>query len=239
MKPGQISLERQLYSQEVKPITESYIDVDKPHKSVYARTNAQLEDPQHYTNPVKPLKPIAPKEDNCGHRGTEHWRSEYKSTFNDLAVAGAVYHRQDGPSYQAANPPSCVSAGPLTSSYHEEYGVHGSDPRHKMPAGQETMPVFRTSLTTGTCKGTLHIPGYQGFLAKNTSNPYVARVERGETLRPVVKISLTDQYHPNKLGYTGHQPLHCSNARGAVQPTNRTTAGRDFQMHSLAAFATD
>merc|ERR1712113_1293051 len=171
------------------------------------------------------------------HQGTAHWRSEYKSALNEGAVHGATYHRQHLPSYQASNPPTCIGRNEELSSYHEEYGKRGSDPRHKIGHLDDRLPVFKTTLTQGTAKGTKHMPGYQGFLPSNTSNPHVARVERGETLRSIDKTNLSEQFHANLLGYAGHNPTNPHNDRGGVRVNTQTCMGHSFRDPALSSFS--
>merc|ERR1711974_190508 len=158
-----------------------------------------------------------------------HWRSEYRANTDTRSLEGSTYFRQTGPSYQALNPPTCVGAAALASSFHQDYGHYGSDPRDKVKPGTEKMPVFKGALTAGTAKGTMHIPGYQGFLATNTRNEHVARVEMGSNLRSTDKTNLTESFHTNVVGYSGHEPTHHSNTQGGVRTSLMTTTGRDFQ----------
>jgi len=173
-----------------------------------------------------------------GHRGTAHWRSEYKAVVNQGAVHGAVYHRQNGPSYQATNPPTCISDDCKLSAYQEEFGTRGSNPRHKISAFDEKLPVSRTVLNVGTTKATMHIPGYQGFLATNTSNPHVARVEKGASLRSLDKKNLSEQFHTNLVGYCGHVPANAKNDNGGVGLTTSTVYGNSFRAQNRSTSLT-
>jgi len=229
LKPGQKSLQRQVYTEEAKQLGETYIAQDMPAASVYAKSLAGLAKPEDYCNPTKPIRPADAPEGGGGHHGTAHWRSEYRSSMDHRALHGSRYHRQHGPSYQAMNPPTCVSAGALSTSYHEEFGKRGSDPREKIHPHSDRLPVFKTELTKGTTKATNHIPGYQGFLATNTVNPHVSRAEMGGTTRSVDKTNLTEIFHTNLVNYHGHVPAHHSNDNGGVQTSLETTMGRDYQ----------
>lgn len=232
LKPGQTSLTRQLYTEEANTPDEVYIGPDLPQGSVYSKSLTNLPKQEHYLNPTKPMKPQEALGGE-GHRGTAHWRSEYKSVLNEGALHGAVHHRQQGPSYQALNPPTCVSDAQRPSAYHEEYGKYGSNPREKIGAFDSKLPVYRTALNQGTTKATMHIPGYQGFLATNTSNPHVSRVEKGELLRSVDKSNLTQQFHANLVNYAGHVPVHAKNDNGGVGLTHSTIYGHSFQAHNI------
>jgi len=228
LKPGQLSLERQLYMDEVKDHEETYMETDLEKGSVYQRSIASKLQPKDYYYPQKPIRQSEPKEGG-GHHGTAHWKSEYRSNVNDAARFDTVLYRQNGPSYQIANPPTCVGGGDLVGSYHEAYGKYGSDPRSKFGPQADSMPTFKTPLTVGTTKGTNHIPGYQGFLATNTANPKVAAIAHGGTLRSTDKSNLTDVFHTNMVGYAGHKPLNACNDRGGVSNHTLSQCGDAFR----------
>jgi hypothetical protein len=230
LKPGQISLERQLYSEEVKDHEDTYIERDLEHGSVYQRSIAKYPIPSDYFYPQKPIRQTNPKEGG-GHHSTAHWKSEYRSNVNDAARFDTVLSRQNGPSYQIANPPTCVSGGETLSTYSEAFGKYGSDPRHRLGARAdlaERLPTLKTALTVGTTKGTAHIPGYQGFLAQNTANEKVAAIAYGGNMRSTDKANLTQTYQTNMMGYAGHKPLNACNDRGGVSLTTATTSGKDY-----------
>jgi len=239
LKPGQISLERQLYSEEVKQIEDTYMETELEKGSVYQRSISSCVIPRDYFWPRRPIKPCEPPEGG-GHHNTAHWKSEYRSNVNDAARFDTVLHRQNGPSYQIANPPTCVGGGETLSTAHECYGKWGSDPRSKVPKGEENtqkLPAFKNALTVGTTKGTAHIPGYQGFLATNIANPKVAAIAHGGNLRSTDKSNLTEAYHTNIVGYSGHVPMNACNDRGGVSITNMTTSGRSFAAPPASSYA--
>eukprot|EP00933_Yihiella_yeosuensis_P007671 TRINITY_DN112815_c0_g1_i1.p1 TRINITY_DN112815_c0_g1~~TRINITY_DN112815_c0_g1_i1.p1 ORF type:complete len:285 (+),score=35.74 TRINITY_DN112815_c0_g1_i1:103-957(+) len=236
LKPTQKTLERHVYSEEAKPLKETYLQEQMAPTSVYKKYVSQKTLPEHYKEPRQPVRQKEPDKSTVGHRGTGHWSSTYRSTHDDASVEGALYHRQTGPSYQAANPPTCVGGGGSKSSYQEDYGLNGSDPRQKLDPNSERIPVIKSELTYGTFKGTLHIPGYNGCLPRNTRNPYCARVESGATHRTNDKTNLTQQFHVNTLNYSGHIPVEVANDFGPRRPDNLTTMGKTYQAHSLKAF---
>jgi len=228
MKSGQGGrVERQVYTEEAKLNEETYMEADLPKGSNYARSHSVCTAPNDYKY-QKAVKPGEPLEEG-GHRGCSHWQSSSKSSHSHDALKGAVAHRQHGPSYQALNPPTCVGGAGMTSTFREDFGMHGSNPRHKMIAGHARMPVFKTALTLGTPKGTCHMPGYHGFLPSNTSNPMVARVEDGANLRSTDKTNLTAEFHVNLVGYSGHIAGNPNNCRGGVQGSTHTEMGRSFR----------
>jgi hypothetical protein len=204
------------------------METDLEKGSVYQRSIESILQPRDFWYPQKPIVPGEPLEGG-GHHGCAHWKSTYKSDVNDAARFDTVLHRQNGPSYQIANPPTCVGGGDPLTAYHESFGKYGSDPRHKLPAEAERMPTFKTALTVGTTKGTNHIPGYQGFMATNVANPRVAEVTHGGTLRSTDKTNLTAIFHTNCVGYAGHKPLNACNDRGGYTMSKHTTNGRDFR----------
>jgi hypothetical protein len=236
LKPGQKSLDRFLYGEEVKPNSETYLAADLPPQSVYGKTMSSLPKLQHYIDTVRPIKPIEPPADSAGYRGCSHWSSTYRTTHTTAALDGAAYHRQHGPSYQASNPPTCVGGAGSISSYKEDFGKYGSDPRSRVDASKDRIPIMKTELTAGSAKGTLHMPGYSGFLPLNTRNPYCARVASGVELRSVDKSNLTSSFHANVLGYTGHVPVDVSNDFGPINPGTRSMMGKSYQVPSLNAF---
>jgi hypothetical protein len=236
LKPGQTHLrERNLYTEEAEPQQESYLRAGMASDSVYKKDISSLTQPLHYMEPAKPIKQVQAVIEG-GHHDVSHWRSEYKSVHSDASVYGAAYHRQHGPSYQAANPTACVSRPDELTSYQEHYGKPGTDPRDKIRLDSDKLPVFKSELTRGTTKATQHIPGYQGFLATNTTNPYVARVEQGGISRSLDKHVLSEQYNTNLVGYMGHRPQHAKNDNGGVRTSLLTSTGKDYQAPPLNIF---
>jgi hypothetical protein len=236
LKPGQVSVQRQVYMEEAKPLKETYAAEDGPQKSNYQELLSRNAKVDHYLNPTRPIRPTEPPSASLGHQGTAHWASEQKSMFNPAAIEGATYHRQTGPSYQAANPPTCVGRPEDSTMYQDDFGKKGTSPHDKVTLQLDRLPIFKTALTFGTPKGTNHIPGYQGFLPTNTSNPHVARVESGSSLRLTDKTNLTEQFHTNLTTYSGHKPMNPNNDRGPVRVSNESTCGRSFKMPALNAF---
>lgn len=237
LKPGQLQLQRQVYGEEARAHKETYISLGKPQKSVYGRDFSDLLTPEDFTNVTKPIKQLGPDESG-GQRGASLWRSEYNASINKLALQGACYHRQDGPSYQAANPPTCVSGAGATSSYTQDFGRYGSNPRDRVRPGDTKLPVIKNELTAGTAKGTAHIPGYQGFIPSNTSGEAVARVAQGEQLRSVDKTNIAEVFHTNLVGYAGHVPASARNSSYCERrPTRLTVTGHDFAPPRVSALA--
>lgn len=236
LKPGQVSASRAVYSEEAPAPKTTYLSDGLPPESMYQKTTSQLTSPEHYQNPVQPIRQQEPPASSVGHRGAAHWSSTYRTSHDDNSVAGAVYHRQHGPSYQAANPPTCIGGGGMMSAFMEDFGLYGSDPRSKVDPALDRIPVAKTALTMGTPKGTLHIPGYHGFLPTNIRNPYAARVESGATIRTSDKSNITQQFHVNTLHYAGHVPDNVTNEIGRVKPGNRSMMSRSFKVPDLRAF---
>jgi hypothetical protein len=114
--------------------------------------------------------------------------------------------------------------------------LYGHDPRHKLAPGETKLPSFKSALTVGTTKGTAHIPGYQGFLATNTTNDRVAEIAHGGNMRTTDKTNLTHTFHTNLVGYAGHKPHNARNDRGGVALTNMTVKGRDFAPPPASAY---
>lgn len=228
LKPGQDQLCRQnYYTTEAKDLEETYIAQDISNQSEYGKNIASRTLPEDYEDPQKPMRPPI-VENKAGHTGTAHWRSEYSTTFSKESIAGAVPHRQVGPPFESANPPSVVSAPNELSMYSMHFGQYGSDPRARLSPADTRLPNPKTELTVGTTKGTSHIPGYQGFLPCNTNNPRVAAIEAGEHIRGVDKSNLAEIYHLNVPGYAGHVPGNASNDLGPRQITSLSVAGKEY-----------
>lgn len=233
LKPGQTSLTRQLYQEEAGKLDDTYLHPDRPHDSVYGTYTSKLLSPEAYKSPTQKIVPReAP--DGEGHHRVSHWKSNAHATHNESHVTGAVYHRQHGAPYQAQNPPTCVSQGQMATTFHEFHGKYGSNPRDRIHPHADKLPFFRSVLHEGTHKGTLHLPGYQGFLASNTSNPHVARVFSGTDHRSVDKTNLTQQFHTNLLNYSGHVPTNARNDNGGVRPNQESMMTRSFTAPKLA-----
>lgn len=228
MKPGQQALERHLYGEESRDHPETYVSEQNPKGSTYSRAvNALI--PHDFTEPAKPMRPVF-NTDGGGHQGTAHWRSTYRACHDESSVAGARHHRQTGPSYQAVNPPTCVSGEQVYSKFSEDFGFYGSNPRDRWG-----MDLKKTQLTMGSTQATQHIPGYQGFLATNTANPNVARATAGSSVRGVDKANLTEQFHTNLVNYAGHKPSNAMNDRGGVAVNNSSVMHRSFKAPPLHA----
>jgi hypothetical protein len=224
-----------LYQEEAKDVEENYLSADLEKGSVYTRQMDSRLVPSDYFYPQRPIRQSEPPAGE-GHHKTAHWKSEYRSNVNDAARFDTILYRQNGPCYQVANPPTCVGGGEVLSSCQEYFGRYGSNPRDKLPKDSDKLYTIKSALTVGTTKGTAHIPGYQGFLALNTTNPKVAEVAHGGNMRSTDKTNLTQVFHTNVVGYCGHKPQNARNDRGGVANTNQTTKGRDFPPPPASAY---
>merc|ERR1712136_116812 len=110
------------------------------------------------------------------------------------------------------------------STYCEDFGLLGSNPRSLIKPDEAAMPVIRNSLNFGTTKGTGHIPGYQGFLS---AAPH-AGTARGE--RPHDRI----HYHRNLVGYAGHVAESAQNEGRRQQSDLMEFNSSDGVHHSLS-----
>eukprot|EP00746_Dinoflagellata_sp_MGD_P072071 gnl/MRDRNA2_/MRDRNA2_29282_c0_seq1.p1 gnl/MRDRNA2_/MRDRNA2_29282_c0~~gnl/MRDRNA2_/MRDRNA2_29282_c0_seq1.p1 ORF type:complete len:264 (+),score=38.75 gnl/MRDRNA2_/MRDRNA2_29282_c0_seq1:84-875(+) len=237
LKPGQDQLCRQnYYTAESKPLEETYIAQEIIKDSEYSKNIASRTLPEDYEDPQKPMRPPV-VENKAGHLGTAHWRSEYSSTCNSEAIAGSVPHRQTGPPFEPVSVPTVVSAPNELSMYSKDFGEYGSDPRARLSRSDTKLPNPKHELTVGTTKGTMHIPGYQGFLPTNTNNPRVAAIEAGEHIRTVDKSNLYEIYHLNLPGYAGHVPGNGLNDRGPRQINSFSISGKELS--AVAGFAND
>lgn len=97
----------------------------------------------------------------------------------------------------------------------------------KALGGIDKQVVIKTDLTKGTTKATGHMPGYMGFIPGTTNNPKCSIIESGlEPRQP--NTGMSDIYHQNMPGYTGHNPVTAINDRGPRQITKMSTFGRDY-----------
>lgn len=241
LKPGQKELHRNgFYTTETKALEETYIAQDQFKKSVYAKHTSELTQPVDYMDPQKPIRPVVSggKTDADKQHGAAHWRTEYKNTFSEAGKEGHMppYKRQIGPPFEIQNPPACVSQPNELSFYQHEFGVYGSDPRHRISKQDTVLVTRKTDLTRGTTKGTTHIPGYQGFIPTNTNNPKVAEIEKGDKIRGNDKNNLVEIYHLNIPGYAGHVPVCAQNDKGPRQISTMTIHGKDYSTTAGLAF---
>jgi len=230
LKPGQKSVTRHVYPEEAKPLEQTYIDVDNPAVTMYNHMSGKLL-PEDFAD-VR--SKILQSEPDCagGHHGTEHWKSEYRSTLSEDALASAKKFKQSGPVYQVKSPPTCVSWPEFLTTHFEDFGRQGENPRSKIQPHHTRMPVARTPLTFGTTKGTDFIPGYQGFIRSAADIP--GQPVQGVGDRSTVdKTNFTETYHRNVVGYSGHIPLNARNDRGPRRNLPVTTMSRDFIPHKI------
>mmetsp|Transcript_40201 Transcript_40201/g.92408 ORF Transcript_40201/g.92408 Transcript_40201/m.92408 type:complete len:274 (+) Transcript_40201:101-922(+) len=230
LKPGVYKMERQLYVEEAKPLEQTYIGVDNPSVSMYDAMSAKML-PEDFAD-VR--KKVIQTEPDCagGHHGTEHWKSEYKSTHSNDAVSTATKFKQGGPVYQVKSPPTCISWPEFLTTAQEDFGREGENPRSKVAPHHTRVPVARTPLTFGTTKGTDLIPGYQGFISSTPDIPGQPVQSVGER-STVDKSMFTETYHRNIVGYSGHVPLNARNDRGPRRNLPVSTMGRDYVPHKI------
>lgn len=238
LKPGQKELYRQnLYNEETRPLKEPYLYQDQVSKSEYMHDMSSLltEDFVNRTTPYRP--PDAQRQLELGLSlvttikdgpSAQHWKSVYTQASSDQATQEFVeFGRPQRDIDDDRGHQSMLTRGANKTSYQEDFGTHGSNPRDKiLPSGGLT---FKRDLDHGTTKGTCHLPGYQGYIPSNTCLAEVARVARGEVTRCVDKTNIDQTYHTNMIGYAGHEPRSSRNDQGGRQLTLRTVAGHDYQ----------
>jgi hypothetical protein len=224
---------KNLYTDEARAQQHTYIAEDLPKGSVYQSCMSTLTLPEDYGKQSN-FKPME-AQSGSGHTGTAHWKSTSHALHGHDALTGAAYQKQFGPGFKTStNPPTCVGRPEEQSQYQEDFGRYGSDPRHKLKPTDEKMPFQKTVLANGTTKGTDHMPGYSGHLASNDRNPGVAEYIKGKHLRNSTdKTNLTQMFHTNIVGYSGHIPYDSRNDNGGHTGGGYlTTSGRDFQQPS-------
>jgi len=223
LKIGQQQVDRHLYIDEAKALGETYVETALQNGSMYTRSLANARLPEDYGNPPRRLRqPEMPKD--FGRSGS-NWKSEYRSGLCLGAIAGHEHFRQHGAPYEASWFPQSSMGQAGASTYCEDFGLLGSNPRSLIKPYEAAMPVIRNSLNFGTTKGTGHIPGYQGFLSA-TPNAGTA----GE--RPAHDRT---HYHRNLVGYAGHVPESAQN-EGRRKQSDLTTMDRDYTAPNLRAF---
>lgn len=243
LKPGQQELHGiQVFKQEARQHRDTYINQDNVRDSCYTSSIAQATLPEDYSNPTKPYKPpdlvrhqlmLQKEKSRLDDSGTTHWESEYKATSQREPM---VHHRPSP--RRVPDPVNGVGRTRDESSYTQEFGRYGSDPRDRIPPGSTKLPVLRHHLNMGTTKGTFFVPGYQGFIPScPTLTHEAARAADGAGFRNTDKSNIEHVYHANIVGYSGHCPESARNDRGGRQPTKLTTSGRDFAPPKCMAIA--
>eukprot|EP00747_Dinoflagellata_sp_TGD_P186886 gnl/TRDRNA2_/TRDRNA2_44248_c0_seq2.p1 gnl/TRDRNA2_/TRDRNA2_44248_c0~~gnl/TRDRNA2_/TRDRNA2_44248_c0_seq2.p1 ORF type:complete len:300 (+),score=49.14 gnl/TRDRNA2_/TRDRNA2_44248_c0_seq2:83-901(+) len=227
LKPGQEQLMRQnLYTEAATPLQENYLIQGKFRDSVYFKTIANLMIPADYENPQKPMRPPPPAE--AKDASTSHWCSEYRSMHTKDSIAGSEYQRQRGPMFRPEDPPAAMDPSGADTTYLEEFGKYGSNPRDLVKPTDTVLPMMRSKLMDGTTKRTKHVPGYQGYIAVSPGGSEQEAQERGSAERAADKTNVVQTFRRHVVGYSGHVPQDVRNDRGVRLPTTETVAGRDF-----------
>jgi len=234
LKPGQQQVDRHVYKEEAKPHEETYVGADVQNGSVYMRSMADVRIPGEYDPPRRHRTLKIPED--FGRSGASKWQTESRAAFTLDAVEGQTYARQRRAPYDAPwLPQPSTGYAACSSTYTEDFGTRGSNPRDLVNPDHIAIPVSRNSLSFGTTKGTGHIPGYQGFLSSRPDLPGSA--VQGEHPRAEDRINHAQIFHRNLVGYAGHQPEDAQNDRGPRRRSDRTTMDCDFVSHSLDTFA--
>jgi len=249
LKPGQTDLRgSDVFMQEAQPYRETYLTQDQVRDSTYMSSTSRATEPEDYTHPVQPYKPklVADSHAINFSSGTTHWKSEYKaSTFHkeplkllaeaNLGLGGADHLPQGKPFQMTPRGCGTMSFGlgrtADASTYTQDFGKFGSDPRNMITPGATELPIMRSALTAGTNKGTRHLPGYQGFVPSNLLNKKAAQTCEKDVPheeRRVDKIHIEQIFHQNLVGYCGHTPDAARNDRGGRHPSELTVFDRDF-----------
>jgi len=232
LKPGQQELRgNTVYAQEAKPHRETYITQDQTKETIYTSSLAKSMLSEDYVEPVKPFKPTSTLVEGL-NSGTAHWCSEYKATsrVEGPPTRSMPMRRKEGEQM------GTVGRAAEQSSYMQEFGKLGSDPRDHIVPGLGKLPVLRHALNNGTTKGTQHLPGYQGYIPYQVNTTEAARGADGAGERKVDKTNAAQTFHVNLVGYSGHVPESARNDRGGRRLTDLTTAGKDFMTPRTARF---
>eukprot|EP00933_Yihiella_yeosuensis_P045296 TRINITY_DN40660_c0_g1_i1.p1 TRINITY_DN40660_c0_g1~~TRINITY_DN40660_c0_g1_i1.p1 ORF type:complete len:275 (-),score=31.18 TRINITY_DN40660_c0_g1_i1:77-901(-) len=245
LKPGQTELHRTgLYTTEANA-AKDILDVepamveDRQPASEYGKRVSNATAVKDYL-PANLAKPTRRAEQDQGdHKSAAHWKTEYTAVSTESASRRATPRLTAAKileGKQKPTPRSCTARGEVDSCYAVDFGRHGSDPRNKMDYSSDKMPVIKSVLTAGTPQGTLHAPGYQGFIPSYPGfNKDLNRIANGETIRSTDKTNIVQIFHTNLVGYDGHTPASVLNDHGPFRQTNLTVFGRDFQPHKTGA----
>eukprot|EP00742_Colponemidia_sp_Colp-10_P001406 GILJ01001513.1.p1 GENE.GILJ01001513.1~~GILJ01001513.1.p1 ORF type:complete len:289 (+),score=15.29 GILJ01001513.1:80-868(+) len=206
-------------------------------KSTYGQMLEHLQPAEYGSAPADKARSRDARQKVSGNddeRGnlTSHWRStnhvDYSSQKNFTTT------RVTKPAWLSNKPKEAeaVSRGTLKSGYHEEFGAYGSNPRDKLPQVATSYAASTSPLHLGTTKAVARTAGYQGFIPANASAFSVAgRHGRGEEARDMSnRDNITENYHQNIPGYTGHVASSATNDLGPKSPNFNTTMGAAFNL---------
>jgi hypothetical protein len=218
---------------EARPLRVTYLTDNQTNDSIYKATISKNGIPEDYMDKVAARAPATQTEDpgpdpsKTVCRTTAHWSSEYDATFTPQ---NQTYVRKRGPLFQPEAPATCISTPAGVSMNQSDFGLYGSNPRDRLPHDATQYTDKKTDLTSGTTTGTHHVPGYQGFMPTNTHNPKCEKIEQGREPRekPGMGSNITEIYHENIPGYTGHLPVDSRNDLGPRQIVSRTTFGSSY-----------
>ena len=100
---------------------------------------------------------------------TKHWKTNSQQTNESQLAAHATVSERPVWSYNRQAYSSKRSY--FQTEFQMSIGVHGHNPRNKLPTDSEMQVNENHELTVGTTKTTTHIPGYNGFIPKTGFNP--------------------------------------------------------------------
>lgn len=128
----------------------------------------------------------------------------------------------------------------LTTSYRNDYGPFGANPRSKLPADPAQINFTGSTLEyfQGTTKATHHPPGYAGFIPASGRNSHATQQGMCQAERLGTKnfeLQTLFQYPQAIPGYAGYRPQTAINDVGPVRNEALTTQGRE-NIAATAAF---
>lgn len=212
LKPGQTELFRRTTPAVLKP--DSFRQQALTTLTEYSASLAQNTTPWDYANPIRPFRrPVATATNGSfssrGSSSSAHWQSEYRaaSKVQDCATPRCEASKR------TSLPLDSLGCVEHLSAYLADFGRFGSNPRDQISSDDTKLPVCTNSLTHGSTKGTMHTPGYQGFIPSSTISMEVARVAAATQARSVDKTNIVDIFQAEVAGYGGHVPQSARNAR--------------------------
>lgn len=221
LKPGQASLiRRDFYTGAARPEKVPYVLHERGQSSEYGEVISRRTIPDDYAEPQRPI--VQSQHTGGEGGGTAHWRSE-ASVANSLPP----HRAKPSPRFRPGCKEKDALGGPDdATSYHEEFGRYGTNPRDMLGVASDQLPVVQRKIDLGTTKGTCHLPGYQGFVPACEA----ARSRRESlTARSTDKTNIEQIYRANPAGYAGHEPTSMVNAKAdGMRAAGASVYSRDF-----------
>jgi len=149
--------------------------------------------------------------------GTEYWQTTFQNNFPQYMNPSQAKAMQPEWTFHRLPYETQYKLG--ASEYRFSYGELGSNPRDKLPAHWGKMQKREDTLKFGTTECTNHPPGYTGFIP-NTNVSYGKAIDQAKganSRETFIKKNITENFHRQIPGYSGHKPRAAMNDRGEVR----------------------